>query len=91
MVQCCKDMCPRRSHVLYPLTEVAIGPKGRKILQNDALEEYFKELKCVVSVERFLNYPYQTVAFTVHTYDSYNQLSDVISHNNRPIDFSQGD
>ena len=52
MVQIYRDMCPRQSHVLAPLTEAASGPKGRKILWNDALESSFKELKRMVSTER---------------------------------------
>ena len=36
------DMWPRRYHMLAPLKEVAIGPKGGKMLWNDALESYFK-------------------------------------------------
>ena len=49
MVQYYIDMCPRRSHVLDPLPEVASGPKGGKILWNYALEIYFNELKRMVS------------------------------------------
>ena len=42
MVHYYKDMWPRRSHTLAPLIEAARGPKGRKILWNDALESSFK-------------------------------------------------
>ena len=34
-----RDMLTRRSHILAPLAEVASGPKGIKILWNDALEQ----------------------------------------------------
>ena len=42
MFQYYRDMWPRRSHILAPLTEATRGPKGGKILWNDALESYFK-------------------------------------------------
>ena len=43
MVQYYRDMCPRRSHILAPLTEVASGPKGIKILWNIALDFFLKK------------------------------------------------
>ena len=87
MVQYYRNMWPRRSHVLAPLTEAASGPKGRKILWNDALEIYFKNLKCMVSVETLLSYPGWKLPFTVHTGDSDKQLGAVNSQNNKPISF----
>ena len=56
LVQYYRYMWPRRSHVLAPLTEADSGPKGRKILCNDALESSFKELKRVVSSETLLSF-----------------------------------
>ena len=87
MVQYYRDMCPRRSHVLAPPTEAAIGPKGRIILCNDALESSFKEHKRMVSAEMLLSYPYCKLTFTVHTDSSNKQLGAVISQNNKPIAF----
>ena len=81
------DMRTRRSHVLDPLTEAASGPKGIKILRNDALEISFKELKYMVSAEKLLSYPYWTLPFKVHTYASDRKLGAVISQNNKPIAF----
>ena len=79
------DMWPRWSHILFPMAEVASGPKGRNILWNDSLEEPFKELKCMVSTETLLSYTYWTINFTVHTDDSDKQLGAVISKNNKPV------
>ena len=70
MVQYYRDMRPRFSHVLAPLTEAASGSKGRIILWNDALESSFKELKRMVSAETLLSYPDWKLPLTVHTYDS---------------------
>ena len=37
MVQFYRDMCPRWSHILEPITEVADVPKGRKLFWDDSL------------------------------------------------------
>ena len=87
MVHYYRDMWPRRSHVLAPLTEAYSGPKGRKISWNDALEISFKKLKCMISAETLLSYPDWKILFTVHTDASDKQLGAVISQNNKPIVF----
>ena len=86
MFQYYRDMWPRRSHILAPLTEAARGPKGRTIFWNEALEIYFKELKCMVSLETLLSYTDCNLPFTVHTDASDKQLGAVISKNKKPID-----
>ena len=87
MVQYYRDMWPKISHVLAPLTEAASGPKGRKILRNDGLEISFKELKRRVSAETLLSYPDWKLLFIVHT-DAYDKkLGAVISQNKKPIAF----
>ena len=80
-------MCTRLSNILYPLTEVASNPKGRKILWNDVLEEYFKELKRMVYPETLFNYSDCIIIFTVHTYAYDKQLGSIISQNNKPNEF----
>ena len=42
MVKYYRDMWPRQSHILAPMKYMASGPKGRKIIWNDALEDPFK-------------------------------------------------
>ena len=58
MVNYYRDMWTGWSHILAPMTEADIGPKGRKILWNDVLEESFKEIKNIVSADTLLSYPY---------------------------------
>ena len=85
MFQYYRDMWPRRSHVLSPLTEAASVPKGRKILWNDTFEDLVKEIKHMVSDETLSSYPDCTIPSTVHTEDYYEQVCAVIGHNNKPI------
>ena len=49
MAQYYMCMWPMWSHILTPLAEASSGPKGRKMLCNNALEYSFKEIKCMVS------------------------------------------
>ena len=57
VVQYYRYMWPRRSHVLDPLIEAAIGLKGGAILWNDELEVAFRKFNNMVSAETLLNYP----------------------------------
>ena len=85
MVQYYRDMWPRRSDILDPLTEASIGPQGRKIIWSDALKDSVREPKHMVSAENLLSYPYRTITFTVHTNATDKQLGAVIIKNNKPI------
>ena len=87
MVQYYRDMCSRWSHILSPLTEAYSGPKGRKILWNDALESSFKVLKRMVSAETMISDPDWKLPFTVHSNASDKKLGAAISQNNKPIAF----
>ena len=59
-------MWTRRAHVLNPLTEAASIPRGIKLPWNDDIEEYFNELKHMVSFDTLLNCTYWEVSFDVH-------------------------
>ena len=87
MVQFYRYMWPIQSHVLAPLIQGASSHKGRKILQNKALESSLKELNRMVSSYILLSYPEWKMIFTVHTDASDKQLGAVIIHNNKPIAF----
>ena len=80
-------MCPRRSYILAPLIEVDRGPKDRKIIWNDGLEDSFKEIKHIASTKTLSNHPDCTIPFTIYTYDSDKQFGAVISQNNIPTAF----
>ena len=87
MVQYYRDIWPRRSHVLDPLTEAVSGPKGINILWNDSFEISFKELKRMVYVETLISHPDCKLPFTVHIDASDKQLCAVISQNRKLIAF----
>ena len=88
MVYYYRDMCPRKSHILYPMKEATSGPKHQKIHWNDVLVKLFKELKHRVFDENLLNYKDWNINLTVHTYASDKNFGFVIIQNNKPIDFS---
>ena len=87
MVQYYRDMWPRQSQILAPLTEAASSPKCRKILWDYALEISFKEIKRMVCAETLLNDLHWKLLFIVNTYAPDKQVGAVIIHNNKPIDF----
>ena len=80
-------MWPRWSHILAPTTKATCDPRGRKIIWNDALEEYFKEINRMISAETLLNDPDWKIPFIVHTYASDKKLGAVISQNNNLLHF----
>ena len=87
MVQYDCDKCKRCSHILATITEDSVGNKGKKIEWTKDIEEYFVDLKMIVSEEKLLNYQYWTIPFTIHTFASDKYLGAVISQNNKPISF----
>jgi hypothetical protein len=88
IVQYYRDLWPRRSHILAPLTEAAAGKTKRaKIKWTEELERAFLEMKKMVSKEALLTYPDWSKPFTIHTDASDFQLGAVISQNDKPIAF----
>ena len=87
MVQYYRDMWKSHSHVIAPLIEASMGPKGSKIKWTEELEHSFTKFKEMVSADTLLNYPDWTIPFTIHTDASDKQLGAVISQNGKPIAF----
>jgi len=88
IVQYYRDLWPRRSHILTPLTEAAAGGKKHsKIKWTPELETAFQDIKKMIAKETILSYPDWSIPFTVHTDASDYQLGAVISQNNKPIAF----
>ena len=85
IVQYYRDLWPRRSHILTPLTDRSNG--NGKLDWTDECEEAFQTIKKVVAKETLLAYPDFSKPFVIHTDASKYQLGFVISQEGRPIAF----
>ena len=78
------DMWTRQYNVLGPLTEEAIGSKGRSIIWKNEVEVEFCDIKQMFSSETITNYTDWIMMLTVEidTYDI--KLGAIIIQNNKP-------
>jgi hypothetical protein len=80
-----RDMWPRRSEILAPLTRLT--SKDVPFQWTDVEQQAFDKIKSVVCREVLLSYPDFNKPFHIHTDASHYQLGAVISQDNRPIAF----
>jgi cleavage and polyadenylation specificity factor subunit 1 len=85
MVNYYRDMWPKRSEILAPLTELC--SKTTKFNWSDRQQKAFEEIKRTVTKETLLAYPDFNQPFVIHTDASDKQLGAVISQNEKPIAF----
>ena len=78
-----RDMRPKRSHALAPLTKL-ISIK-RKFRWTQFEQYAFDEIKQIVARDTLLTYSYFNKAFKIHTDANASQLGAVISHKVKPI------
>ena len=82
MVNYYRDMWPRRTHVLAPLT--ALTGK-RSFLWTPECQRAFDQMKALVSLDALLAFPDHTQPFDVETDASEYQLGSVIKQHGRPV------
>ena len=80
-----RDMWPRRSDVIAPLSKLCSKPA--KFEWKEEQQKAFEEMKRLASKETLLAYPDFNETFDIHTDASHTQLGAVISQRGKPIAF----
>ena len=82
MVNYYRDMWPRRTHTLAPLTVMT----GKAPFQwMPVHQKAFEQMKALISTDALLAYPNPTMHYDVESDASDYQLGSVIKQNNRPV------
>ena len=78
-----RDMWPRRSHILAPLTDLLKTPKTFK--WEPCHREAFLQMKAIIETDTLLTYPDHNKPFHIETDASDFQLGAVIKQNNKAV------
>ena len=80
-----RDMWPRRSHMMAPLTKLT--SKNVKLKWTDVEQKAFDKIKRHVAREVLLSYPNFNEEFVIHADASQTQLGGIISQKGKPVAF----
>ena len=80
-----RDMYPKRSHILAPLTALT-GKKGPLTWTNEC-QQAFDQMKALRAQEAFLQYPNHNQPFEIYADASDLQLGAAIFQNGKPVAF----
>ena len=79
-----RNMWPRQSHVLAPLTDLTIS---KSLIWTSTHHEAFNAMKAMVAKEAMLAYPHHNKPFIIETDTSDYQLGAVIKQDGRPVSY----
>ena len=82
MVTWYRDMWPRRSHILAPLTQLI---RTKTFVWGPAQDRAFNEMRSLMATDAILAYPDHNVPFEIETDASDYQLGAVIKQRGRPV------
>ena len=78
-----RDMWPRRSHILAPLTDLLKTPKTYH--WDDRCQQAFQQMKSLIASDALLAYPDHNQVFDIETDASDYQLGAIIKQNGVPV------
>jgi transposase InsO family protein len=81
-----RDMYPKRSHILAPLTELT-KHKGKVLPWTQECEKAFNNIRSIMAQEVLLRYPDHNQPYHIYTDASDYQLGAVIMQNDAPVAF----
>jgi transposase InsO family protein len=79
-----RDMYPRRSHILAPLTKLA-GLRGKLLPWTDDCQQAFDQMKALLAEDAFLRYPDHNKPFHIYCDASDLQLGAAIFQEDAPV------
>ena len=80
-----RDMFPRRSHILAPLTDLMKSPKSKFVHWTNEHQKAFEEMKALITQDVMIRYPDHNLPYHIYTDASEFQMGSVIMQEGAPV------